>query len=185
MFQNTVTFVLTILHSPSLFIDRVPQLACECIKVTSVARNMICHEFFQKNLSSASVVIFDTSETLSLTWGLASLRNIYQFAFHISLKFSDLHISWILRLPIQADFQFYTFVFLRDVPFLVLCITWHTRVICPTLRPYNPCFCLTEVPFDASIILNSGVNIQMMLSWLLKSLGIPRQFKFPTHWSYT
>jgi hypothetical protein len=42
-------------------VDTVPQLWCECIKVTFVTRNMIYHEFFQKDLSLAPAGIFETS----------------------------------------------------------------------------------------------------------------------------
>jgi hypothetical protein len=60
--------------------------------------------------------------------------------------------------------------------FLVLCITWHTRVICRPLLRFKPGSCQTKVPFGAFIILNSDVNVQMILSWPLKSFGLLRQY---------
>ena len=123
----------------------VPQLACECIKVTSVTRNMIYHEFcfFRKNFSSISVIIFDTRGTPSLTCNFSPLRNVCQFAFHMSAKVSDLRISWILRSSIQAGF-----------PPLYICFSPRRSLLGSLYHVTCPCRLSDYPPFQPSQLSN-------------------------------
>ena len=130
----------------------------DCIKVTSLTRNMTYHEYFPKNLSSALVVIFDTSETLSLTWGFW-----VPYITFISSRFTCL---WGFQMSIFHEYYGCQFrqtssciqLFFSET-FLFGSLSRDILVSFVRLSSLsNPRSCLTKVPFGTSIILNSDLN---------------------------
>lgn len=181
MFQNTVTFVLTILSSLSLFIDIVPQLAYESTKFTSVTRNMIYHEFFFGR-------IFLRVHSLYLIQARRySKRGVWApYVRFISSRFTCL---WRFQISvfheyycyqIHAGFQIYTFLFLRDVPFW-FSVSRDIPVSFVRLSSLSPLAGVElKYPSAQLLISHCDVIVQMILSWPLKSTGHVRQLKFPT-----